>query len=217
MHFEVLVEDKSGEKCLNILIPKIIPDQATFRIKSYKGAGKIPKDLRGKTDPMHRVLLDRLPKLLSGYGKTYQSSPGLNTVIVVCDLDNKVKDEFLIELAEVLESCHPKPNAFFCLAIEEGEAWLLGDINAITTAYPNAKVEVLRTYVNDSICGTWELLAEAIYPGGLKKLCKNGYSVIGLEKSKWAENISPHINICENKSPSFQFFRETLKKLSSQS
>ena len=31
MHFEVLVEDQSGKKILDILIPKIIGNQHTFR------------------------------------------------------------------------------------------------------------------------------------------------------------------------------------------
>ena len=30
MHFEVLVEDQSGKKALDILIPKIIGDQHSF-------------------------------------------------------------------------------------------------------------------------------------------------------------------------------------------
>ena len=63
MHFEILVEDISGGKALNILIPKIIGTSNTFKIHSYKGIGKIPKDLQGKTDPAKRILLDRLPKL----------------------------------------------------------------------------------------------------------------------------------------------------------
>ena len=39
MHFEVLVEDQSGKKALDILIPKIIGDQHTFRVIEYRGIG----------------------------------------------------------------------------------------------------------------------------------------------------------------------------------
>ncbi len=47
MHFEILVEDLSGKKALDILIPKIIDMNAghTFRVHSYKGSGHIPRDL----------------------------------------------------------------------------------------------------------------------------------------------------------------------------
>ena len=31
MHFEILVEDSSGKKALDILMPKILGDQHTFR------------------------------------------------------------------------------------------------------------------------------------------------------------------------------------------
>ena len=40
MHFEVLVEDQSGKKALDILIPKIIGDQHTFRVIEYRGIGR---------------------------------------------------------------------------------------------------------------------------------------------------------------------------------
>ena len=36
MHFEVLVEDQSGEKTLNILVPKIIGNYHTSRIKALQ-------------------------------------------------------------------------------------------------------------------------------------------------------------------------------------
>ena len=45
MHFEILTEDASGKKALDILIPKIIGDQHTFRVIGYKGIGRIPKNL----------------------------------------------------------------------------------------------------------------------------------------------------------------------------
>lgn len=39
MHFEILVEDLSGKKALDILMPKIIGNQHTFRIIAYRGIG----------------------------------------------------------------------------------------------------------------------------------------------------------------------------------
>ena len=46
MHFEILVEDQSGKKALEVLVPKIIGDAHTFRIHEYKGIGRIPRDLQ---------------------------------------------------------------------------------------------------------------------------------------------------------------------------
>lgn len=213
MHFEVLVEDISGKAALEILLPKILEAENSFRIHSYKGIGSIPKDLKPKSDPIKRILLNQLPKLIQGYGKTLSSFPAV--LIIVCDLDARDKNLFLKELNDCLEKCEAKPETYFCLAIEEGEAWLLGDIHAIKAAYPKAKDAVLNSYVNDSICGTWEKLADAIFPGGSKKLASMGWQVIGKEKSDWATKISPHMNVENNHSPSFCFLRDTLSSIAS--
>ena len=70
MHFEILVEDISGKTALDILVPKIISNKDTFQIHFYKGIGQIPGDLKSSSDPQKRILLDQLPRLIRGYGKT---------------------------------------------------------------------------------------------------------------------------------------------------
>ena len=71
----------------------------------------------------------------------------------------------------------------------------------------------LSKYRNDSICGTWETLADAVYPGGGNALAAKGYPVIGAEKSKWALAIAPFMDVDTNQSPSFQYFRDKLRAL----
>ena len=174
MYVELLIEDMSGKRAIDILIPKLIDNEIAVRTHHYKGISRIPKGLKPKTEANKRQLLDQLPRLLQGFGRV----PDCKAVVVICDLDDKDKQQFLAELNTVLESCHPKANTIFCLAIEEFEAWYLGDLNAIRKAYPRAKGSVLNGYVNDSICGTWELLANAIYTGGSKALNKKGWQII---------------------------------------
>ena len=99
MDFEILVEDQSGKKALDILIPKIIGDDHGVRIHSYKGIGHIPKNLGAKKDaskPRERILLNRLPVLLRGYGKTFPKYPANfpTAIILVCDLDDECLKEF---------------------------------------------------------------------------------------------------------------------------
>jgi hypothetical protein len=215
MHFEILIEDQAGKKALEILVPKLMRKGNTFHIHSYKGIGHIPKGINPKTDANKRILLDRLPRLLRGFGKTFYGY-GANykaAVIVVCDLDDKDKNTFLSELEALLNQCDNRPETRFCLAIEEGEAWLLGDIPAIRQAFPNAKMNILNSYVNDAICGTWELLADAVYPNGHEALTKKGWQAIGAEKSKWAETISPYMDVDNNQSPSFNYFKKALSPL----
>lgn len=215
MHFEILVEDLSGKRALDILIPKILGNQHSFRIINYRGVGRIPKDLTNRTDAGKRFLLTQLPKLLQGYGNAFAGYlPSYSAaVIVVCDLDDKCLKAFRRELFAVLNACAPKPETRFCIAIEEGEAWLLGDIPAVKSAYPKAKEDLLNGYQNDAICGTWELLADAVYRGGSSALRKKGWQAVGREKSDWAENITPHMDVDANASPSFRYFRDKLRDL----
>lgn len=214
MHFEILVEDQAGEKALEILMPKIIGEQHTWDFHYYRGIGRIPPNLKGKTDVSKRILLDQIPRLLRGFGKTFANYPPNYpaVVIVVCDLDERCLKTFRQELLRVLNSCHPKPETRFCIAVEEGEAWLLGDISAIKKAYPNAKDTILNSYQNDTICGTWELLADAIFAGGSNALKKRPWYVIGKEKSAWAEKITPYMNVNQNASPSFCYFRDKVRE-----
>jgi hypothetical protein len=71
---------------------------------------------------------------------------------------------------------------------------------------------VIQAYEQDSICGTWEVLADAIYPGGAKKLKEQGFQAIGREKSRWATGIGPYMELHSNRSPSFQKFVEGVQR-----
>ena len=86
MHFEILVEDLSGKKALDILIQKIVGAQHTYNIHPHRGIGRIPKNLTNPTNANTDLLLDQLPIQLRAYGKSYANDP-TKVVIVVCDLD----------------------------------------------------------------------------------------------------------------------------------
>jgi hypothetical protein len=209
MHIEVLVEDRSGEKLLEYLLPQLFGPPHTWRLHSYKGIGRIPKGLKTTVDPSKRILLDQLPKLLRGYGKT----PGIDAVVVVLDADARDCKAFLNELKALAASCVPVPTTLFRLAIEEIEAWYFGDRPALLQAYPRAKMEVLSAYVQDSACGTWERFADAVYPGGSAALRKAGWPLPGQVKHEWAEAMGPRMDLERNVSPSFGKFRDGLRSL----
>ena len=213
MHFEVLVEDLSGKTMLETLIPKIVGEDHTFRVIAYKGIGHVPKNMKTTSDARNRALLNQLPRLLQGYGKTYPKGRYSAAVILVCDLDDKCLKAFREELYTILQNCRSKPITRFCIAIEEGEAWFLGDIAAVKAAFPKANGAVLSKYEPDSICGTWECLADAVYDGGVAALQSKGGQAVGKEKSIWAETISPYMDVDQNRSPSFVHFREKLREL----
>ena len=43
MHFEILVEDQSGKKALDILIPKIVGNQHKFKVRPTEELATFPK------------------------------------------------------------------------------------------------------------------------------------------------------------------------------
>ena len=213
MHFEFLVEDPSGSIAVDILLEKILGAHGSphsWRTHPYKGLGHIPKNLHRESDPAKRLLLNQLSRLLRGYGKSLGDSAA---VVVVVDLDNRDCIAFKRELLAVLNACDPRPMALFRIAIEESEAWLLGDRAAVKAAYPRARDSVLNGYLQDSICGTWEILADAVHAGGAKALTGAGWPAAGEAKCRWAREIAPHMDPGRNRSPSFRAFRDGLRRL----
>ena len=214
MHFELLVEDESGRITVEGVLEKILGKNGarhSWRTHGYRGLGRIPKDLRGAADPAKRILLDRLPNLLRGYGRSLGDSAA---VVVVVDLDDRDCMAFKRELLNVLDACDPRPKkTLFRIAIEESEAWLLGDRDAVKAAYPNAKDSVLDGYRQDGVCGTWEVLANAVHAGGAARLEDAGWPNSGIAKCEWAREIAPHMDPDRNLSPSFRAFRDGVLRL----
>jgi hypothetical protein len=212
MHIEILVEDSSGKRLLQVLLPQLLGSYGephTWNLHAYKGIGRIPSGLAPKGDPAKRILLDQLPRLLRGYGKT----PGIDAVVVVLDTDKRDCAAFLAELKATSAACAPVHSTLFRLAIEEIEAWYFGDQEALLAAYPRAKREVIGRYVQDSACDTWELLADAIHSGGSAAIKKAGWPLPGQVKHEWAERIGPFMKPERNTSASFGKLRDGLRQL----
>jgi hypothetical protein len=110
-------------------------------------------------------------------------------------------------------TCTPAPATLFRLAIEEIEAWYFGDRAAVLAAYPRAKLGMLGKYVQDSVCDTWELLADALYTGGAAAIKRKGWPLPGQLRHEWAVKIGPLMNPDRNISPIFGKFRDGLRHL----
>jgi len=216
MYIQFLAEDSSGAALLQHIVPRLLGATISYDIKSYKGVGRLPPGLKPTTDPRKRLLLDQLPRLVQGYGKIFSSYPPADspTLVIVCDLDNRCMKEFRRDLIDCIERCSEKPNTILCFAVEEMEAWILGDKQAVTSAYPRARTDILDDYSPDSICGTWEVLADALHFGGSAKLASQGYHAIGAKKHEWVSQIGPFIDHDRNLSPSFRYFTQKIHSLS---
>lgn len=217
MYFQFLIEDKSTGILVNHVMEKLVTEyterEIIWDIKSFGGIGHLCKKgsvLEQKTGK----LLNDLPMYMRGFSKALQNME-YAALIIVLDNDKRDVKQFTRELENVAVSNMILCDYVFCVAIKEMEAWLLGDIEAIKRAYPDAKVQYIRRYEQDAICETWEVLADIVYPHGLSKLKKkaNGnYSEIGKVKCEWADKIGKYLNLHGNKSPSYQYFIRELEK-----
>jgi len=193
MHFEILLEEPSAEAALNNVLPKIIPDGHTWRVIVFNG----------KTD-----LIDSLKNVLRGYSDWITPE---YRIVVLIDRDDEdclgLKSQLNAIAKEVGLKTKSFSNPFQVLnriAIEELEAWLLGDPIAVRAAYPRVSrsFEHRGTYRDtDNIRGgTWEALE--------RLLQRSGYYSSGLPKIEVARNISQHMIPERNRSKSFQVFVE---------
>lgn len=102
-------------------------------------------------------------------------------------------------------------NVRFCFSIEELESWFMADKAAILTAFPKANEQILSTYIQDDICGTWEMFSKVI-GSNATDLPKRDCRVLAA-KCEWAKKIAPHMNVELNLSESFQYFKNCLTEL----
>ena len=217
MHLEILVEGKSDKVAVSILLEKIVGEYRcphTWRIHSHKGVGKILNTLNHKIDPKNETLLHQLPSKLKSYNAQEKNN---FFVVVLLDLDNnenckKIKQNLL----EISNFYAPTLNILFRIAVKELETWFLGDQQALKRAYPNADQKEMDSYNPCPENGNWELLANAIYPGGSAQLKDRRFVRTGRrgeQKIKWASKICPYMDVENNESPSFCVFRDGIRNM----
>lgn len=202
MRLHILVEGPADAALLRGWFPRLLPQHA-LSIILHRGKGRLPGDPSRAIDPKREGLLDQLPAKLRAYGRAL--NPATDRVLVFLDLDDGDCLDLKQRLLAVLESCDPRPTVLFRIAIEETEAFYLGDPEAIRRAFPQARLHKMRDYIQDSICGTWELFMDVI-----------GAKVE--DKVDWAEKMAPHLGTAwrgarANRSPSFCQFCKGLLQL----
>jgi Domain of unknown function (DUF4276) len=209
MRLHFLVEGPGEEAFLRAWLPRFLRPGHSFAISPHQGKGRLSAKPHKRPDPKQRGLLDQLPAKLRAYGKTLQADT--DRVVVLVDLDDQDCYDLKKRLVALLKHCDPKPVVLFRIAIEETEAFFLGDAPALKLAFPGAKTGKLRKYELDSICGAWELLRDII-----------GEEPESEDKVAWAQAIAPHLTVkwqgrSANKSPSFQQFCRGIRKLCGES
>lgn len=209
-----LLEDMSSEVLIDILMENVSLRYSgvSYKCRSFKGLGGFTQKNTVKETRTGKLLND-LSTYLRGFNNSLKYLPD-SAVFIVLDNDDNDPAVFRAGLEEVAKDNHITIDYVFCLAVEEMEAWLLGDREALQQAYPAAKMQKLKDYEQDSICGTWEMLADIVYPKGIKQFKKDfpTYMEVGQKKSEWAKRIGRYMEPERNISPSFQSFWKELTK-----
>ena len=210
MLIEILSEDKSGAVVVERLSERIAECEgikAQVNVHPHRGCGSLPKDMTAKPPKFANSLLDLLPSEFRAYNKTYAGKDII--LIIALDSDDKDPQALRQEIYSVASKFAPDIRSVVGISTEEIEAWVLGDKSAIIEAYPDTNKDVLDSYVQDSVCGTWEILCRAVSENA-EELIDIGYPAIGHYKALWTENISKYMLPQRNVSPSFNTFKMAL-------
>ncbi|MDO4799076.1 MAG: DUF4276 family protein [Bacillota bacterium] len=198
----ILIEDESGRKLVERIMEQYCKSVAVdYELKGFKGLGHWKKASSKLSAPKTGKLLNDLPKYLKGFDKSHRDMGDDFAVFVLLDSDDADCRQLKLDLTEMYRSLDIKLQVFFCIAIEEMEAWLLGDSKALFKAYPNSKNHLLQKYDQDAVIGTWEYLADV-----LDIKWKKEYSNPGEFKCECADRIGQFLDIRSNQSPSFNYF-----------
>lgn len=203
MRIHILVEGLSEKAFLERWLPRFLPPRHSFKIIPHRGKGKIPSDPSQKPNPKRQGLLDQLPAKLRAYGRELR--PDTDRILVLVDLDHDDCLNLKRSMVDLLDYCSPPPVALFRIAIEETEAFYLGDRAAVRSAYPKAKLAKMDSYIQDSICSTWELFRDVI-------------GETSEDKVEWAKHMGSQLTTewrgaHANTSNSFQQFCKGILKL----
>lgn len=201
MQIDFLVEEISAKAALDHLLPRLLPGHLC-RVRVFEG---------------WQDLLGQLKALLQGYHKRiFREGQTELRVVVLLDGDGicvrrKAALEAKAREAGLLTKTAASPGQVFHvlnrIAVQELEAWWLGDRDAIMTAYPGVKPHHFKGTERESDA---PLKPNDVLWGVLKQ---GRYSLAGKQKTQWATNISQHLDLEQNTSVSFQVFRQGLAAL----
>lgn len=201
MHVEFLLEEPSAEAALNALLPRLLPEGSSWALHPFQG----------KPD-----LLGKLPSRLQAYARGWLPDDYRIVVLVDADQDDclalKTRLEDAADAVDLPTRTAAGPDGRYVvlnrIAIEELEAWFIGDVDALVMAYPGVPKSLAerRGFRDpDAVRGTWETL---------ERVLRNaGHFQSGLRKIEAAGRIAMYMDPARNRSRSFRCFAEGLASL----
>jgi Domain of unknown function (DUF4276) len=204
MRIDFLLEEISAEAALQALVPRLLPGHECL-FRSHRG---------------WQDLLARLPGLLRGYAQRIRlAGEADRRVVVLLDADGqglarKQQLEELAASAGLVTKTSAQPGELFHVlnrvAVDELEAWFLGDRLAIQAAYPRVHANHFKGIRNTD---PKEAAAEKSSHTLHRLLQRAGAAGESKLKNTWAADIAPHLSVEANASASFCCFRDGLRAL----
>ena len=183
----IYTEELSMRNVLDIIMPKILPEDVKFRIYPHQGKQDLEIGLR-KT----------IPKISKQQGAT---------ILVTRDKDSADCKLVKKKLVEILKEFSNSP-FLVRIVCTELECWFLGDLEAIQKVYKRFKPEHFK--------GTKEFRnIDSIQnaPAKLLEIIPEFTNRKKFPKLAFSESIAPHLNTESNNSISFQHFITGVRKL----
>lgn len=189
---EFLLEEPSMEAALEILLPKILPPQWKINenvfLRPHQGKGDLRKSIPTKV-------------------RAFAHQREAIGIVVLHDQDAndcvELKQSLLSLCNANLQGASPPPH-LVRIVCRELEAWYLGDMDAIQTAYPDFKASQHRNrskFRTPDSCNAKDELRK-ILPA--------------FQQIATAKAIAPHLDIEANRSRSFQNFVSGLHRFVTQ-
>jgi len=179
-----LLEEKSMQAVLDVILPQLIPEPKTFLCIAHEG----------KQD-----LAQSIPRKL----KAFQNINPQTKFIIVHDQDSHDCVKLKTELTKLCQQAGQE-NVLIRIICRELESWFLGDLVAVEKAY-KLKPNSLSKEQNKNKFRHPDRLNSAKQE--LKSLVQGYYELDGSKK------IAPHLSLEQNRSRSFHVFIEGLQKI----
>lgn len=199
MKIYVLVEGPSEREFLDAWAPRAFPGH-TFKVLVHQGKGRLPRKTQDMPVPRARGMLDLLPATLRAFGESLDRDS--EAVLVLVDADEDDCRKLKADLTAMAATIDPCPRVIFRIAVEETEAFYLGDLAGLRSAFPDADMPKARAYANDTVCRTAELFDAVVRDGSMNKV-------------GWARRMGAKLTTdpAKSRSPSFKALWAGIAKL----
>jgi hypothetical protein len=183
----IFVEELSAKRVLDVVIPKIIPQNVSFQVYPHQGKEDLERAINTTVPSISRI-------------------PGAR-ILIARDQDSGDCKRVKQRIKSIIQGKSSAPT-LIRIVCRELEAWYLGDLNAVSQAYPRVKPQ---HYLNKADFRNVDLIQNA--DELLLSIIPEYNNINTLPKLEVAENVSPFLDVKNNSSTSFQNFVSGVDKL----